>query len=126
MPSEATPPLTPETAAPEPGAAKKGDTIRTFDLEALALPIIHGSALLARLLSCRDDEPTGLDDALEWFADDLHNRAEELRAVMYRQAPRWHTSAAGDGRAEIIAEHCPEPTPPPAGFWVNLDKAPGA
>jgi hypothetical protein len=122
MPNEAETSIKPEPAALEPGAAKTGDTIRAFELEALALPIIHGSAILARLLSCRDDEPIGLDYALEWFADDLHNQAEELRAVMYRQAPRWHTSAAGDGRAEIIAKHCPEPTPPASGFWFDMSK----
>jgi hypothetical protein len=122
MPNEAATSINPEPAAPEPAPIHKGDTIRAFELEALALPIIHGSAILARLLSCRDSEPVGLDDALEWFADNLHNRAEELRAVMYRQAPRWDVSAAGDGRAEIIAKHCPEPTPPASGFWFDMSK----
>lgn len=124
MPSEANTPHNNEPAKGEPAAGtnQPDQSPRFVDdctLEKFVRPITHMSAILSDLTCIDPDQrATGTDQAITWLAVELNSRAEELRAILHREPPRWFTNMEADARRESLEEYCgrsipktPKPSP---------------
>lgn len=106
----------------KPGAVPVIDGISACDLEPFTIAIAHGTTILAELLANTDNQSLAAEGALAWLACNVHDRAEELSALVNRRAVRWNTTGEADSRADVLARHCPPMETPPAGFWVPMGK----
>ncbi|MGI9127026.1 MAG: hypothetical protein ACR2IG_02345 [Roseomonas sp.] len=91
-------------------------------LEKFVRPIAHMTAILSDLTCINPDQRgTGTEEAITWLAVQLNARAEELRAVLDREPPRWFTDMEADARREALQEYCgrsiPD-TPAPSPEWL--------
>lgn len=76
-------------------------------LEQFVRPIAHMTAILSDLTCINPDQRgTGTEQAITWLAVELNSRAEELRAILHREPPRWFTNMEADARRESLEEYC--------------------
>lgn len=76
--------------------------ISPCDLEYFVQPIVHGLALLSEITSNERTGMQGVDEAISWLVEEMRDRTEELRAVVYGKRPRWCTGARGYDREEVL------------------------
>lgn len=116
----------PGKSAPRRKPAKQARQAPVFvndcTLEKFVRPIAHMTAILSDLTCINPDQRgTGTEEAITWLAVQLNARAEELRAVLDREPPRWFTDMEADARREALQEYCgrsiPD-TPAPSPEWL--------